>query len=313
MEQLTSFISSRGLLKSCHSRNRHPVSSSADIDTELIDRHAHGRTIYVCTDALRNFAVNFLPKITLPFVLVTGDSDAPVSQELLNTPEISAILHSGLLTSWFAQNLRASHPKLSSLPIGLDYHTMWERPGAWGISAISATAQEHTLMDTLASAPPLNDRYMNAYCNWRPVPGWGDREECFSKIDRTVCLFENGAISRASSWKRQSEFRYVVSPEGIGMDCHRTWEAILLGCTPIVKRNPMSGIFEKLPIMIVEDWSEINADNLRRFSLQITDRKFDFSILFREYWIQRMAATVQDFLMPMTYQEFIKYMVRKTG
>lgn len=313
MEQLTSLISSRGLLKSCHSHNRKPISSSPDIDTDLLANHSHGRSIYVCTDALINFATHFFPKIDLPFVLVSGDGDTAVSTDLLNQPAIAALLESELLVSWFAQNLSTSHPKLQHLPIGLDYHTMWERPGAWGISAMSAIAQENTLFNTLASAPPFSDRYMNAYCNWRPVPGWGDREACYAQIDRSICLFESGSVSRASTWQRQTEFMYVVSPEGIGMDCHRTWEAILLGCVPIVKRNAVANLYAELPVIIVDDWSEVNAEKLRDFSNIIHERLFAFSKLFREYWIQQTERRNTPLLEPMTYATFKKYLTRITG
>jgi hypothetical protein len=218
-----------------------------------------------------------------------------------------------LLLSWFAQNLSSNHPKIRHLPIGLDYHTMWERPGAWGISAISPIAQENALLNTLAAAPPHGERYMNAYCNWRPVAGWGDREACYAQIDRSVCLFESGYVSRASSWQRQSEFMFVISPEGIGMDCHRTWEAILLGCVPIIKRNSLAPLFINLPVYVVDDWSEVNAANLRKFSDGLLGRKFDFTILFRNYWIKFMDGKKPDFLPDMTIQEFVRYVTKKTG
>lgn len=313
MEQLTSLISSRGLLKSCHSHNRHPISSSPDIDADLLSHHSHGRTIYVCTDALINFAINFFPKIELPFVLISGDGDTALSPHLLNNPAISTMLHNELLLSWFAQNLSANHPKIRHLPIGLDYHTMWERPGAWGISPISPIAQENTLLNTLAAAPPHSERYMNAYCNWRPVAGWGDREACYSQIDRSVCLFENGSISRASSWKRQSEFMFVVSPEGIGIDCHRTYEAILLGCVPIVKRNAVTPLYTDLPVMVVENWSDVNGERMRSYSGTLLSKIFDFSKLFREHWLQKMAGRETQLFAPMTHQDFKKYITRKTG
>jgi len=313
MEQLTSLISSRGLLKSCHSHNREPISSSPDIDADLLERHAHGRSIYVCTDALINFATNFLPEIELPFVLVSGDGDTAVSAELLNHPVITALLDNELLVSWFAQNLSATHPKIQHLPIGLDYHTMWERPGAWGISAMSAIAQENTLLNTLASAPSFSDRYMNAYCNWRPVPGWGDREECYAQIDRSICLFESGSVSRASTWQRQAEFLYVISPEGIGMDCHRTWEAILLGCVPIVKRNAVTPLYANLPVIVVDDWNEVNSHYLREQSNYFSIKKFDYSSIFKAHWTNLISGKFFSVMNPMSHSEFIKLTTKKTG
>ena len=262
MEQLTSFISSRGILKSCRSHNKQPTSSSPHIDLDLLETHRPGGTIYVCTEALRNFADNFLPNIRDPFILISGDADTAISQPLLNDPAIVCILGNNHLLSWYAQNLTAQHPKLFRLPIGLDYHTMWERPGAWGISAVSAISQENGLLNTLAGSPEFNQRYVAAYCNWRAVAGWGDRLECYEKIDRSVCLFETNSVPRNSTWLRQSECMFVLSPEGIGMDCHRTWEAILLGCIPIIKKNAISTLFTDLPVLIVEEWEDVNKNTI---------------------------------------------------
>jgi hypothetical protein len=279
----------------------------------LLALHAPGRSIYVCTDALVNFASNFLPQIKHPFVLVSGDGDTAVSAELLSNKVVDALLRSELLISWFAQNLAVDHPKVKHLPIGLDFHTMWERPGAWGISALSSIAQENTLFNTLAAAPAFNDRYMNAYCNWRAVPGWGDRDECYAKIDRSVCLFETGAISRASTWQRQSEFMFVVSPEGIGMDCHRTWEAIVLGCVPIVKRSAVTTLFIDLPVLVVNEWEEVNSQTLSSYAGSMGSRTFNYSPVFREYWVSKFAGKPELSLDLMTHAHFKNLLTRHSG
>ena len=313
MEQLTTIVSSRGILKSCRSHNKKPISSSPHIDTHLLESHRAGGTIYVCTEALRNFADNFLPNIRDPFVLISGDADTAISEPLLADPAIIAILSSDFLLGWYAQNLSALHPKIFQLPIGLDYHTMWERPGAWGISAVSPISQENALFNTLASSLEFNQRYMVAYCNWRAVAGWGDRLECYEKIDKSVCLFETNSVPRNSTWLRQSECMFVVSPEGIGMDCHRTWEAIVLGCIPIIKRNALSGLFAELPVLIVNDWGEVNRDTMFEFIKTLPERKFNFSVLFREYWMRKVTGQTTSILDPMNCAEFRKLLTRKTG
>jgi len=313
MEQLTTLVSSRGLLRACHSHNLNPISSSSHIEDGLLDHHTPGKTIYVCTEALIQFATHFFPKIKSSFVLVSGDSDKSVNQHLLHEPAISAMVSNELLLSWFAQNLTVMHPKLVQMPIGLDYHTMWERPGSWGISSISGIAQEQTLFNIFNDSPAFNERYLNAYCNWKPVPGWGDREDCYSKIDRSICLFESSSISRRSTWQRQSEFMYVISPEGIGMDCHRTWEAIMLGCIPIIKRNALSSMYAELPVLIVEDWSDVTPQTLSNHSVVATEQKFNFSSLFKEHWTNRFNDVKTKILDPMKMREFRKFLTRKTG
>ena len=313
MEQLTSFLSSRGILKSCDLHNKKPVSSRPEIDSDLLPRQRPGQSIYVCTDALIDFAINFLPQLQSPFVLVSGDSDVPVNEPLISDPAIQKILSSEYLIHWYAQNLAAQHPKMHALPIGLDYHTMWERPGLWGITAISPLAQENALINNLASSPEFGQRYLAAYCNWHFAMGRGDRQACFDQIDKSACFFEANAVPRNSTWLRQAECMFVVSPEGAGMDCHRTWEALFLGCIPVLKRNPLTPLFEKLPVLLVDDWGQVNKNTMLDFAGTLSTQKFDFSSLFQAHWMKKMAGLNADIMEHMTYGEFRKLLTRKTG
>ena len=264
----------------------------------------------MCTDALGVFAVNFLPRISRPFVLVSGDSDRPVDDGILSHPEVIKILKSDLLLGWHAQNLAAEHPKLFPMPIGLDYHTMWNRPGMWGIAPIAPIAQEHLMLSVLGSAPYLAHRYLGAYCNWQFALDRGDRQDCFVRVDKAACYFEEAAMPRNSTWRRQAEFMYVLSPEGAGMDCHRTWEALILGCIPIVKRSPLARLFDTLPVLVVDDWSEINKDRLFEFFKTSLETQYDFSPLFLDYWKRRIKGEAVELLKPMTRMEFNSYLTR---
>ncbi|WP_218122749.1 hypothetical protein [Propionivibrio dicarboxylicus] len=301
------------MLKSCSRHNAQPVSSVPQIDESLLGNLGPGDSVYVCTDALKNFADNFLSQIHSPFVLLSGDSDQPISEAFLSDPSLRSLLDDPRLIGWYAQNLATTHDKLHPLPIGLDYHTMWERPGFWGITAISPVAQENALINILAQSPEFNRRYMTAYCNWHFALHRGDRQECFEKSDKTSCFFEPNAIPRHSSWMRQAECMFVASPEGAGMDCHRTWEALCLGCIPIVKRNPLAPLFADLPVLIIDDWSLLNRDTMQAYASETYAKKFDFSTLFRTYWNETVAGKTPLRIPPMTFGEFRNFLTRRTG
>ena len=51
--------------------------------------------------------------------------------------------------------------------------------------------------------------------------------------------------------------KFVVSPPGNGSDCHRTWEAIYLGCIPIVLKDSWPFSHLELPILALETWSDL--------------------------------------------------------
>lgn len=77
-----------------------------------------------------------------------------------------------------------------------------------------------------------------------------------SRYSRVDLRFFQGSI--ADYHQELLASRYVLSPPGNGFDCHRTWEAIYLGCIPIVKREFWPFCHLKLPVLVLDDWSDIS-------------------------------------------------------
>jgi hypothetical protein len=226
---------------------------------------------------------------------------------------VALILQSNLLVAWFAQNLAVAHPKLHPLPIGLDYHTMWERPGLWGLSKISPLAQERLLFGHLSASPEFGTRYLNAYCNWHFAIDRGDRQQCYTEADPSACFYEAAPLTRNTTWLRQSEFMFVLSPEGGGIDCHRTWEALALGCVPIIKTNALLPLFEALPVLVVQSWRDVTLARLKESAERLISQQFDFSSLFLGHWLGRIRGGALNSSDRMTMAEFRKILVRGTG
>ena len=92
----------------------------------------------------------------------------------LSPLQLLSLLHHPLLLHWFAQNCLFEHPKLSPLPIGLDYHT---HNGAgnrftWPWARKSAEAQERELLTVLKSAPEPRERKMRVHVGFEgDAPG----------------------------------------------------------------------------------------------------------------------------------------------
>ncbi|MEF3088181.1 hypothetical protein, partial [Bacillus altitudinis] len=75
------------------------------------------------------------------FILVSGDSDLMVNSDNLDGV-FEVILQHPCLVSWYAQNKSQQHPKLFSLPIGLDFHSKWIDPDMWGSGSLLPSMQE---------------------------------------------------------------------------------------------------------------------------------------------------------------------------
>jgi hypothetical protein len=87
-----------------------------------------------------------------------------------------------------------------------------------------------------------------------------------------------------------SKHKFVVSTHGLGLDCHRTWEVFLVGGILITKHSPMDYMYDGLPVIYVENWSEIldrrNLDKWAREVEHLTHKDNIIPKMKRRYWIE---------------------------
>ena len=284
------YVNSRGLLKSCNSKSSFPRSSITSVIFQEFNRLSDGDSIYICSSALRDFVTNHLHNIHVKIVLVTGDSDSAIPVQSLSDSEFHKLMNSPLLIAWFSQNLVASpkeYPKFRHLPIGLDYHTLSERDYFWGPKTAPKT-QERLLYAVSNKAKPFHLRTPIAYSTFHFELERGNRRLAYDQIPRELVYYEPTQIQRLHSWKRQTEYAFVVSPPGEGLDCHRTWEAICLGCIPILISTPLDDLFEGLPVLIVKSWSDITAELLHNTIEDYKTRTFKLEKLELKYWVNEI-------------------------
>ena len=104
-----------------------------------------------------------------------------------------------------------------------------------------------------------------------------------------------------------SRYRFVASPAGVNADCHRTWEALLCGAIPIVRRGShMDAHYEGLPVLLVGEWEEVTEEllhaTLRAFGARRQEAQerragpaaFAWERLFLPYWKAQLAAPDED-------------------
>jgi hypothetical protein len=87
------------------------------------------------------------------------------------------------------------------------------------------------------------------------------------------------------------DYAFVVSPHGNGLDCHRTWEALCLGCIPIVKTSGLDPLFEDLPVWIVNSWSDVTEENMKAKINEFRERTFRYERLELSYWRDRIYSS----------------------
>jgi hypothetical protein len=290
MENECKYVSSRGLFKSTDIHNRVAASSRHDLELDEFKKTQRGSVIYVCNSAIRTFVMETLPFITDRFVLVSGDSDNDMPYGSLSTDEFAAFIADKRLQHWFCQNLLITHPKMTHLPIGLDYHTLSKigEQHPWGLGALPVD-QEKELERAIQEAAPFALRYTLCYSNFHHsawgIGDRGDRKEVVATLPKDIVFYDPYYTPRAIAWHRQSQFAFVLSPKGGGYDCHRTWEALCLGCIPIVKSSGLDPLYADLPVLIVKNWSEVTRELLETTVRSFSTKEFNLKKLHLAFWM----------------------------
>ena len=269
-----------------------------------------GEVVWVRLSWLKSFEKQVLPFVKDTLTLVTADSDSCVPSDLGTLGE--RVLRSGKVKHWYTQNYDGSGPlnRVSPLPIGIDFHMLSEKP-LWGEEISSPLEQEQILLTVRRSLPPLLERQPKVYVDF----GWQGggvrrfldyqrlrgtrlregRSAIAGKLKKNAIIhFQTGPLPRTEMWRTRGQYAFVLSPHGKGLDCHRTWEALALGHIVLVPSSSLNSLFTDLPVIPLENWSDINPTNLERWLSLCHGKDSVPERLKSRYWVNAMRAKVKE-------------------
>tara|TARA_B100001093_G_scaffold267666_1_gene256007 strand:- start:2036 stop:3760 length:1725 start_codon:yes stop_codon:yes gene_type:complete len=103
-------------------------------------------------------------------------------------------------------------------------------------------------------------------------------------------------------YEEWGNYKYILSPQGAGLDCHRTWEAIMIGIIPIVKSSSIDEIYNELPVLVIKDWNELSVKLLNNKLEEINkcrgEKMYNFERLYIKYWVNKMEKTMRKYIKP---------------
>jgi hypothetical protein len=95
----------------------------------------------------------------------------------------------------------------------------------------------------------------------------------------------NVSLNASNYFDTLPEYKFVISPEGNGIDCHRHYEALIACCIPVIEYNPMTEEkYVGCPILYTNDYQEITEEYLLEKYNEMIDKRYDFSKLFLSYY-----------------------------
>jgi len=289
------FVGSLGLLKSSSHYDPTTTNDCYDLRPVFYANINPNAILHVCSDTLPLFIKHILPTIKHPFKLLTNNSDNTLPDDYPS--ETQQILNHPLLLKWFSQNWVGQHEKVTRIPIGLDYHSLtptkpkqfaWSTPEGGRFDFKSyPIEQERDLLHVRSQSLEFWRREVKAYANFQFLTSTrygSDRKKAVANIPKELVFYEPRFTRRVFCWQHMIQYTFVVSPHGNGLDCHRTWEALVLGCIPIVKSSGIDPVFEGLPVWIVNDWNEVTREKMDYIVSSFSTQTFNYEKLKLSYW-----------------------------
>lgn len=187
-----------------------------------------GDWVFINGDYIPDFLRRFPFIANKKFTLIIHNSDRPFGRV-----ELAALLPRA--NHVFAINTTIQHPNLTTIPLGFVDKQL---PFLHGFKSGSS------------------ERDIEIYMNFTAGTNAPKRNECIRAFegDRRVVRTQN--LSVPEYYMDLCRSKFVLCPEGTGMDTHRVYEALYCGATPVVLRNSLSHLYEKFPICIVDKWTD---------------------------------------------------------
>lgn len=170
------------------------------------------------------------------FILIS-ESDC-----LFSADELDELLN--ISEKIYYHNISSQNASIRPIPLGLEKQSF--RNG-------SRMRDFKKLPNTEVTSRPINF-----------LVAWNDDTNLLRKPHRThfesvsTALIVRNRINSHTLHKLMRETLFVPSPAGNGLDCYRTWEALYLGCVPVVLAKDFCGDLT-WPVLVIQNWDELTS------------------------------------------------------
>jgi hypothetical protein len=202
-----------------------------------------------------------------PYVLFTHNSnvDRPIDERFLPRLERPE------LVAWFAVNVELEHPKLHSIPLGIG-------------NPIKCDPVE--LARVQDRRPAKSELFESSFETWT------------NPKERIYCIEQTGIepaakVSMSQFFERLASSYFCISPNGNGVDCYRTWQALYLRTIPIVTRSVLTKQHPDLPLVVLDDWSEFRTIDFSPKLYEETWADFDPARIGLDRYLQRVRDVLK--------------------
>ena len=248
---------------------------------------------------LVEYYLDFLLNIDIIFTLITngaGDRCFPyVNYPCTNNnlkDKYDKILKKENLIRWYTINPSILHKKIIPIPLGNKWR--WckydffseNKENTFNILNKYCKNAEENFLNKKSKTELLYFGSMNLTTTNTALykPHINSRNIIFNVLKDKFKYNNNNRLSFEKYLIEMSKCKFVICPPGRGIDTHRCWESLMVGSIPIMYHTPIDPLFDKLPVLLIDDYSILTEEYLNEQYEIIIKKEYDFSILYTDYW-----------------------------
>ena len=237
------------------------------ITDNILDIINRSSIFFVKTDYLDYFQDIIMPHIKKSFILVNHNS-------AYSSGNHNKIINNPLLIRWYGQNMKY-HIKTQGIPLGLQNKQYIG-------SDINICIQNRD-----------NHKEYLLYFNFSTSTN-PDR-----KLTEDILIKNRFKKNKRVDWPQYindlSKHKFCISPEGMGIDCHRIWESLYVNTIPIVKKNDiLYKYFNDLPILWVDNFEIITEEFLNDEYIKRINKRYNLDKMGLKYWLNDIKKNLYN-------------------
>ena len=189
-----------------------------------------------------------------------------------------------MVIAWYgihANEMAMDHPKFSPIPIGI-------------IQNPSHYKKRNKLNNYFTKLRTKTKKKCLVYMNFADFQK-PERKKLKKLMRKKPYCKKGERIEFKDYLKQMAQSVFTLSPKGLGPDCYRTWESMLVGSIPIVRTSQLDPLYEGLPVLIIDDWQQLTEEFLEKKYKEITSKKYDINRLYTEYWTSKIRQKKEVF------------------
>jgi hypothetical protein len=216
---------------------------------------------------------------------------------------ITSILDDDQVIAFFTQqHYNISHRKLISTPRGLSLQEHNNRLYLWDLMhtiPVNPSKVKTALVYTASSSWGYRPILRKCILDNFNAPGMTKLVEGKSGTEKVI-EFDSyqknlqGRVGESQYYLKLMNSRMTIALPGLGYDTYRLWESLTLGLVPVLERGVgLDKTVWKLPVLLVDDYADINESLLRSAYVEALYHvdDFEFERLTQSWWYTLILET----------------------